>query len=678
MWEGLDAVDWAGLRHNYGSAKDIPELLRRCAGPDRDDARAASSDLYNHLFHQGGWICSAASAALPFVLRLASVPEVWDRPHLLELVGRLASEAGLVRERERERERFLDPAWEPAWAAALPALLDLLDDPEPEVRRAAVDVLGGCGSPGASVLPGLLRRWAAEDDPAARLDLVLSLGPAVRREPVGRYGDETRALLRDLLDDPRPQTRLAAVHALAPDDPDLPGRRLGLVLEAVRDPSVELWRHAGSTRSGVRGVHHWTAGLMTGPDPAFALGLLADHPDDEQRIGALAQTGGLLARWRSPAAALLPRVVARLDDPATEARFRAAELLACLGPAGAAHADEVASLLGDTAVRPTRVGQTVHEAALWALARMNDPRCLPGLTELLGSGARSGFASASAFYPSGGPHHVVLPALHEVLVRLPDHAGPLLPPLVERLGAPTRASTSTSTSASPSADDRTVQRLCEVLAGWGSLAQPAVPRLVGLLADDRTWTAAAEALAGIGPAGGAAREPLLARSHGTGPDALLAAWAYWRVGGDPGPALEAFGREVLAGPVRHPSLRRLADLGPHAAPHADRFRTLTTDTDVWTRVEAAHALWAATGDAGTAAPVLTEAVRDLAEGTHRPVMLPALRHLTGLGRAARPAAHLLRDVPADDRRLGSSGTWRGFVQDEDVRIAVGELLTACG
>ncbi|WP_371579112.1 HEAT repeat domain-containing protein [Streptomyces sp. NBC_01314] len=343
MWVGLDAVEWAGLKHNYGSAEDIPDLLRRCGGPHPDDAHDASSELLNLLFHQGGWVCSAASAALPFVLRLASTPQVPTRCAMLELVAMPAAEA------PRIEARFLDPGWAPAWKQALPELLSLLDDPEPEIRRATADVLGVCDSPGESVLPGLLRCWEAEDDPATRLDLVLALGKAALRAPVGRHSAEVFDLLHGLLDSPQAQIRLAAVHALAPDDPALPVRRLDLMLEAVRDPTVELWRHTSSVHTGVLGVHLWAARLIPGPAPTFTLGLLADHHDGEQRIGALAQAGRLLSQWRSPTAALLPRLVARLDDPAPEARFRAAESLACLGPAAAAHADEVAALLSDTA-----------------------------------------------------------------------------------------------------------------------------------------------------------------------------------------------------------------------------------------------------------------------------------------------------------------------------------------
>ncbi|MFR9796048.1 HEAT repeat domain-containing protein [Streptomyces sp. MS06] len=569
----------------------------------------------------------------------------------------LAAEAGRV------EARFLDPGWAPAWEQALPQLLGLLGDPEPEIRRAAADVLGACDSPGELVLPGLLRCWEAEGDLETRLELVLSLGQATLRAPTGGRGTEVVGLLHGLLGDPQAQIRLAAVHALAPTDPGLPARRLDLVLESVRDPSIELWRHTSSIQTGVLGVHHWTAGLLTGPSPDFTLGLLADHRDDEQRIAALAQAGRLLSQWSSPTTALLPRLAAHLDDPAPEARFRATELMACLGPVATAYADEVANLLSDTAARTTRTRETVGEAALWALARMNDPRCLPGLIELI-AGARSGFASASAHYPATDLHHVSLPALDEVLGYLPDHAEQLIPSICGRLHT--------------AADDRVLNRLCEVLADWGPTAKAAVPQLIGLLEDDRTWTAAAKALAGIGRAGNGARDLLLSRTPAAGPHTELAAWAYWRVGGEPEPALEALVRGAAERGRPHPALRKLADLGPHAAPYADRLRAMTADSDPWTRVEAAHALWAATGDAGAAVPVLTTAVRDLAQGSYLPVMLPALNHLARLGQAARPAALLLLNVATQDQRLRSNGGWRGFAQDEDIRTAVGELLSASG
>ncbi|MEU6238238.1 HEAT repeat domain-containing protein [Kitasatospora sp. NPDC047058] len=656
MWAGLDAVDWAALEHNYGSAADVPGLLRRCAGPDPDDAVDAAFDLLNQVFHQGGWICSAAPAALPFLLLLAASPAVPlpSRRVVLELVWNLAAEAGQV------AERFLDPGWRSAWEQALPKALVLLTDPAPEVRRCAAHLLGVCESPGELVLSALVRSWHAEADPATRLDVVLALGSAVERQPAGPRATEVLELLRGLLDAPEAQTRLAAVHALAPADPDLPVQRVDLLLEAVRDPSVEMWRHTSTVEAGVQGVHHWTSALFIGPSPGFTLGLLENHPEVDQRIGALAQAGGLLAQWRSVSADLLPVLAARLDDPAPEVRFRAAELLACLGPAAAAHADKVAVLLDDTAVRDTRNGETVAEAAWWALARMNDPRCVPGLIELM-TGTRSGFAVGSVHHAiTAGLHHAVLPSLHEVLGCLPDHAELFLPAISEQLGAVT--------------DDHMLNSLCRLLAGWGPTAKAAVPQLVGLLEDDQTWAAAANALAGIGTAGNGARELLLARSSS---GEARAAWAYWKVGGEPEPALEALGRAATRGSIPRPLLHMLADLGPYAARFADQLRATAADNDPWTRVEAAHALWATTGDTETSVPAMTSIVQGLAEGAYSPVMLPAVRYLAQIGHAARPAARFLRDVPSRDQRLRSDGGWRGFTQDEAIRAALDELLAAC-
>ncbi|MEU6178500.1 hypothetical protein [Streptomyces coeruleorubidus] len=667
MWEGLDAVHWAGLEHNFGTAQDVPGLLRRCAGPDARDAEDAADDLFNLLFHQGGWICPAAPAALPFLLRLGARADVPCRRTVLALVSVLAAEAGRV------AGKFLAPAWASAWDQALPEVLALLAAPEAEIRRAAADILADCASPGELILPALLDRRRTETDLATRLDLVVALGSAGRREPAGPRAAEALALLRELLDDQEPQLRLAAVHALAAGDPGLAERSMNLVLDAVRDPGAEVWRHTSAVEGGVQAVQY-RAGTLFADSPAsstsYVLGLLADLPrsrrdstggtsiDDEQQVGALAQAAEVLRRRRSPVDSLLPAVAARLDDPNPEVRFRATELLACLGPAAAAHADAVAALLDDNG--STHNGETVADTALWALARMNDGRCVPGLVERL-AGAPSAFSKYGIH--SGGDHHFpVLPALYEVLALLPDHAGPLLPAVCDRIDA--------------TSDERELPRLCEVLAGWGPGARAAVPRLVPLLEHDAGWAAAATALGGIGVEDAGARELLLARSAVGDANAPLATWAHWRTGGDPEQALKVLGPAATQDAARHPHLRKLADLGPHAADLADRLRTLARSEDDWTSVEAAHALWAATGETEIPVRALLAAVRGLAEGHCLPVMLPAVRYLARIGPAARPAARLLRGVPDLDRRLFYFSGWRGFETDESVRTAVAALLAA--
>ena len=53
MLEQLDEVAWASLSHAYGSADDVPELIRAPASPDGELRESALSELYGNIVHQG-------------------------------------------------------------------------------------------------------------------------------------------------------------------------------------------------------------------------------------------------------------------------------------------------------------------------------------------------------------------------------------------------------------------------------------------------------------------------------------------------------------------------------------------------------------------------------------------------------------------------------------------------
>lgn len=148
-----------------------------------------------------------------------------------------------------------------------------------------------------------------------------------------------------------------------------------------------------------------------------------------------------------------------------------------------------------------------------------------------------------------------------------------------------------------------------------------------------------------------------------------AAWAHWRVTGDPSLALPA-----LARAASHQDLRRLGDLGALAAGQADRLRRLRRSTDDRVRTEAAYAHYRITGDPAVAVGVLTEVARPLAAGECRPVMITALEHLATIGPAAAIAGPIARAVLDSPRRLSCFGGWHVFDADERLRAAATVLL----
>lgn len=659
MWDELDTVDWASLEHNYGPATDVPALLRQCASGNAEQAGAARGDLSNKLFHQGGWICSAAPAALPFLMRLAVDQSVNHRPFIVELIGRIAREATIV------EPQFVDDGWPSALALATPAMFTLLADPEPAVRREATLLVAEGGLPVPDAVRALLRRWDQEQDRITRWDLVLALGALAAKsstpEPLRRHihGE----LLHVLEQDNDPQLRLAAIHALAESEPARAAQHVGLLIEAVSHEDADGWQRSawiGGTRATI--VHR--TGQLLRVDPvaaaAFTIGVSATGDVDRQ-VATLGEAGQLLAEWRTASVALLPFLAKQLDHPHAEVRYRAAFLLGCLGTDAAAFSDRLAALTDDPAVRDSRGNVTVGDAAVWALSRLDDPRCLPGFAERL-TGDRLGFDKTSSHV---GRHSFSFwqPGIQEALSPLSKPTATLIDAVTARLNI-----------AASREDTVLVRNLCQVLADWGPAAQPALPALVRLLSSEQTWVFAAEALGRIGHAATPAASELKQRAEHDHHDADTAAWALWRVGGDPEHATEVLGRMIAADSVRPRAVKYLADLGQAAEASAGRLQRLLGSKDDWVRVEAAHALWRVSGDPTEAVPVLTTVLQPLTDGTYLPVMLPAMRYLAAIGRQARPAAAIAGAVLANPRRIAYFGSWRTFVEDAEIRAAASSLL----
>ncbi|CAM5306324.1 hypothetical protein SAVIM338S_00529 [Streptomyces avidinii] len=657
---GLDSVDWPALEHAYGTAEDVPGMLRDLYRPAK--AARAADDLLTHVHHQGGEVYSSAPPALPHLIAAAADPAVaedvrWELLHLVEALAGAANTA---------EPRFVTPAWAAAWDLAVGDLMRLLDDPVGfgEAHRAAVaGALAEAHRRADEVVAALRARWAVEPGPAARLRLVDSVGRLTAHASSQRAA--SLAWLRELTAaDAGPAVRLAAVEALRHA---LPGQHDAAYARTVSDvlsgSEPGTWR-AGRAATGQTVV--WALGLLE-DDPAAladAIRRLLGHPDPDVRAGALKAAAQLLSRRRSAVPEVLPAVAGSLSDPEPDNRLFAARVLGMCGRAARPWADALAAMATDEAepYPPAR------SHAIWALSRLGDVRCVAPLARRLrpAGGARLGFAYHASHADGWWTYELSLP---EVAGGLGAHADVLLPPLRARLAA------------AASLDER--RGLCRLLESWGAAAAPAVPELLGLLGTDAAvW--ALDALAAIGPAAAEAvpverlRALLDAPPEGGRFARHSLVLAYGRLTGDWEPALALLLPRLDEPDGRDAAVTLLGELGPAGAPYAERLRALLPVHAVgWLPLRAGGALWRITGRADEVVPVLVGAITPFAErgGADR-AAIETVKLLAEMGADAAPAAAALRAFLDADERPVRHGTWRSVPEDDELRDAARAALLA--
>ncbi|GII51908.1 hypothetical protein Pth03_02970 [Planotetraspora thailandica] len=637
MFDGLDRVPWPDLHYAYSGRVDVPALFR--ALMSQDDALGAADELLNELYHQGGFVGSAAVAAMPFLVEAAESAQVACRAEVLEIVGRLARTA-----------RKVAPRWiAEAWTQTVARLLVLLDDDDRHVRRVASSVLEEAVDQADEVVDALRARWDAQDD-LTRLDQILVIGSLARSLTAATL-PETLIWLRDLTRRRDEQVVFAATLALAKA---LPGRpaELGPIVTGLSG-DVTAWAGSEHAVGTPAGMVQWAATRLGDDFDAreeICVAMLA-HPDPGRRRGAVKAAADLLSVSRRPRR-LLPALREHSADSDLETRTHVLHLLAAHARPGGGDADLFAEHLHD---------QDVADVAVWGLAWSGDERCLPELTERIGAG-RPGYSLSSA-HTGKSVYMYSPPSLQQVLAPCASWAPALLPAVLQRLH--------------PNTDADLGRTLLQTLKAWGPSAAPAVPRIIELLYGPlRHW--AADTLGAIGPdaasAGPALRALLddpqagLDHAYARRSAAVAVPWAYWRVTGDPEPALHTLGSQL--GGEWHTATHRLADLGGHAVGHVPTLRLLARSHETWTAVEAAHALIRITGDVDEGVRVLMRPVRDLLDGTAMPVVRACVRYLAELDDL--PAGHLaaIEAVLAVDHRLSWDGGWAAIHDDQELRAVL--------
>jgi hypothetical protein len=228
----LDEIPWKDLTHAYGSAEDVPELLRALKLEPRVKAPNSESALWHlcgNIWHQGT-VYEATSYAVPFLLELAANPDVPDRLGILELLA-------LIADGNPRGSEWRTNAHE-AVAAGLDVLIQMADD-NSDIGLAASHVLAQLPEHVSVVGPLLEKYIETENRQRQCAGLILLLGQVQDRSvkalsilsEAARSTDDSVRLAAALsigrlrLEPLPPHAREAIIEALTAEGPlvlDLP------------------------------------------------------------------------------------------------------------------------------------------------------------------------------------------------------------------------------------------------------------------------------------------------------------------------------------------------------------------------------------------------------------------------------------------------------------------------
>lgn len=251
MLEQLSSITWSDLSHAYGSAADVPQLLRDLTSTDEQIRGSALGTLYTNIYHQGT-VYQASAYAVPFLLELLGEETVPDREELLVLLAHLAQGNAYHRQHwyfySEERKQtpallaeleegifWVEKTYE-AVSASLPLYCSLLEDSAPRLRMAALRVLGSLSRQASQLVPLLVERFPAERDQRVQACLLFTLGRLLARQE--EAPPKAWHLLEQELDESKADlVRLAAAMALVlTRGPAVPPRAYDLLLARIQSP----------------------------------------------------------------------------------------------------------------------------------------------------------------------------------------------------------------------------------------------------------------------------------------------------------------------------------------------------------------------------------------------------------------------------------------------------------
>jgi len=257
--DGLDRVDWRRLRHAFGTAEDVPALIRSLTSQSPDERQAALSELHGNIWHQGT-VYEATPHAVPFLIELAASVETPDRCAILSYLGTLADGSSYIQvhgggqtlsAQEVSAQLAVEVSWVAATRRAVKSgaalYLETLRAHEHDICCAAAYVLSRFPEEAERYWAPLRERYeAAESDDLARCGIAI-----LTKDFSARGTSDTQWLLRMFDKEKHSSVRVALAVSVALSNKQRVDDALQcLVTHLLTDDQVEQGYHAQPWDSG--------------------------------------------------------------------------------------------------------------------------------------------------------------------------------------------------------------------------------------------------------------------------------------------------------------------------------------------------------------------------------------------------------------------------------------------
>src|SRR5579884_335105 len=168
MLKDLDLINWQQLTHAYGSAGDIPDVLKALASSDPGTWEEALQKLYSNLWHQGT-VYQATAVAIPFLLELLEDKQVQCRGQLVLYLAELALASSDDQDMQWAKKAH------DAVAQGLPLYLTLLKSAELDVKIYVPYVLVTLEEQAQEIIPFIQACFLQETESLVKASLVMYL-----------------------------------------------------------------------------------------------------------------------------------------------------------------------------------------------------------------------------------------------------------------------------------------------------------------------------------------------------------------------------------------------------------------------------------------------------------------------------------------------------------------------